>query len=198
MLLGGINCVKLQIDDLFECRTQKKLPEALIPPNAKKRKKSGYYYPIHSLYEDSRFSVDVHVSWNRDKEAYGVAFTKIKEVLNLKSLVICRGDALPSQITAAEECLPGVIHDFQNHSFVYTDDKGREHHFKDKGPCIIIERKNKDLRKTIKKGRRNVKLEPVKTRVSIAKIGQNYLRPYSAQELSRAMGSQTIFSARAD
>lgn len=182
LIIGGVDCKRLQIDDLFEHRKKRKVPKGLF--GTKKRKRGGFYYCIHSYDEDHRFTIDIHVSENRNKSAYGVALMNIKELLRPGSLVICRGDKLAAMEEAAKNHLPGVVLDFQKRPYYFKEDKEKKKPFYDKGPCIIIERKNRDIRKTLRKRQRNQRLLPLKTRALIAKIGGNYLRPYYPEDLT--------------
>ena len=194
LLIGGLAAKKLQIDDLFERRKKKKLPEGLTQKKKTRRKQGGFFYPIHSVDEDTRFSVDVYTSENRNKPAYGIAFMKIMDTLRPGSLIICRGDKLASMEQAAKKYLPrGVILDFQKRPYYFENDKEKKHPFYDKGPLIIIERRNKDLRKTIHKRQRNQRLSPLKTRISISKIGGNYVRSYFLEELTESWEARPYY-----
>jgi len=175
LLQGGLKCDRIFVDDAFSRRkrkrgkgVQKSLDgaKAFAKKRRKCRGKRRHYYVIVILDPDTRFTIEAYPSKKRDEKAFSIAF--MSAVQKLKGLPkSVRGDKLKSMETAAEKYLPKsrVQHIFE---------KLKPY---EKKELNKIERKIRELRKTIWKQKKYGTLRVLRTYVAIAVIGTNFLEP---------------------
>jgi len=177
LLLGGIKVKRLFIDDLFSHKTcarrhrKKNVQKTLEGCVAKiKRKKSKedrpYFYPIVFYDPDKSFTIYIHPAVKRDQRNYTYACLKVRNLMKGRPNKI-KGDELKSMINAVKK--------------VFFE-KDIEFDFKklkpwQKGELALIERKIKDIRRTLKKSKKYASFRLFKALVTITLINENYLEP---------------------
>lgn len=161
LLIGGLQCIELLVDDAFAPRQTKRCKGSI-----RQRGLERFYYAIVSLDRYKKFIIDVYVASSRDEYAFRVAFAEVKAMLS-KLPQIVKGDLLAAMIEAAKVYFPvdRVVHDFKK----LKPWEKRERN--------VIERRIRDLRKTLRKRQKCGSLTVQRNFTTIAKIGQNYLRP---------------------
>jgi len=165
-LRGGLQCKKLFCDDAFARKRRKRRKKKLPYPKKKKSSPKRFYYAIVTMDADSRFIIVLFIARFRDKLAFRVAFAETEEKLrNLPEVI--RGDKLAAMEKAAEAHFPKneVKHDF------------RELKPWEKGELNKIERRIRDLRRTIRKRQKSGSKRVLENYAKIALIGINYLSP---------------------
>lgn len=175
LLQGGLRCDRIFVDDAFSRRKRKRMKgvqksldgaKAFAEKRRKRRGKRRYYYVIVILDPDKCFTIEAYPSKKRDEKAFSIAF--MSAVQKLKGLPkSVGGDKLKSMETAAEKCLPKsrVRHNFE---------KLKPY---EKKELNKIERKIRELRKTIWKQKKYGTLRVLRTYVAIAVIGTNFVEP---------------------
>ena len=177
LVVGGLKCQRIFCDDAFSRKRRKKnrgIQENLVrgkvfTKSKRKRKDGQYYYVIVILDADTRFIIEAYASKKRDKISFSVAFSQAKEKLSGMPKSV-RGDKLKSMEVAAEKYFPKskVQHFFQKLKPYEKEDLNR------------IERRIRDLRRTIGKRRKYGTLKVLRTYVTIAVMGINFLEPMDA------------------
>lgn len=173
LLIGGIKCRTLLADDIFSPRWKKKKHTESIRP--RKRRQRRFYYGIATLDVDSRFIVVLYIARLRDKLAFRIAFSETEQKLaNLPQKIM--GDKLASMEKAAEAFFPKnkVAHEFV-----------KAKPWK-KGKRSMIERRNRDIRKTLRKHQKYRSKKVLGNYAVIAQTGQNYLRA-----MEKALGGKS-------
>ena len=164
-LIGGLQCKKLFCDDLFARRRRRRQK---IPHFKRKstKKPKRFYYAILTMDADFDFIIVLHIARFRDKCAFRVAFAETEEKLrNLPDVI--RGDKLSAMEKAAESHFPKneVKHDF------------RQLKPWEKGELNKIERRIRDVRRTIRKRQKSGSIRVLENYAKIALIGLDYLKP---------------------
>ena len=174
LFIGGLYCTELFVDDAFVHRTRKRYKR-----NVRRSGLKRFYYAIVTLNRYKKFIIDVHIASNRDKSAFGVSFAKTKMMLNELPQII-KGDLLAAMVEAAKAYFPQnrVVHDF------------RKLKRWEKGELNVIERRIRDLRKTLRKRQKCGSLAVQRNYAVIAWIGQNYLKP-----MEKALGNRSAAQA---
>jgi len=160
LFIGGLHCTELLVDDAFAHRTRRRHKRNV------RQSRKRFYYAIVTLDRYKKFIIDVHVASSRDKSAFGVAFAKAKTLLGELPQII-KGDLLAAMTEAAKAYFPPnrVVHDFKQ----LKPWEKRERN--------VIERRIRDLRKTLRKRQKCGSLAVQRNYAIIAWIGQDYLKP---------------------
>jgi len=174
LLMGGIPCRTLFCDDAFAPRRRKK-QRRHVRAKRRRRKKKRFYYAILSMDADSRFIICLYIAPFRDKKSFLNAFGKTEERLKGHPEII-RGDKLAAMQKAAEIFFPKnlVKHDF------------RKLKPWEKGDLMKIERKIRDVRKTVRKRQKFGSLKVLANLAVLAVINLNYLNP-----MQKALGGRS-------
>jgi len=174
LLIGGIPCKTLFCDDAFAPKHRQKRRYA-IKKKKRRRKRKRFYYAILTMDADSRFIVCLFIASFRDKRAFLYAFAKTDERLK-GHLEVIKGDKLKAMEKAAEVFFPKNV---VRHIFK----KLKKY---EKGDLMIIERKIRSLRKTIRKRQRFGSLNVLRNLAVLALIELNYLDP-----MEKALGGKS-------
>jgi len=178
LLTGGISCKRLLIDDFYSKRTKnRKLKQTTLgggvlkKPNVSKRKKKKqdtgpFFYPIACFDPDRLFLVNLHPAFKRNFASFNLAIGRTVTLLNGLPEVVM-GDKLGFMIKAAERHLPRSL---VKHIFIKRKPWR-------KGELKLIERKIKDIRRTLHKQRKFGTFRLIKSMVIIAQVNENYLEP---------------------
>jgi len=161
LLIGGLHCTELLIDDTFARRTRKRGKR-----NLRQTRLRRFYYAIVTMDRYMKFIIDVYVASSRDKSAFRVAFARVKMMLRELPWIV-KGDLLAAMVEAAKAYFPEskVVHDFKK----LKPWEKRERN--------VYERRIRDIRKTLKKRQKCGSLAVQRDYAAIAKNGQNYLKP---------------------
>jgi hypothetical protein len=161
LLIGGLHCTELLIDDAFVRRTRRRHRRNVRQGGLKR-----FYYAIVTIDRYKKFIIDVYIASSRDESAFRVAFAKAKMMLSELPQIV-KGDLLAAMIEAAEAYFPvnRVVHDFKK----LKPWEKRERN--------VIERRIRDLRKTLRKRQKCGSLAVQRNYATIAWIGQDYVKP---------------------
>jgi hypothetical protein len=162
-LLGGIPCKVLYCDDAFAPKKQSK-----NQPKANKKRKllKRFQYAIVTMDADSRFIIVLYIAAFRDKKAFRDAFGLTEE--RLRDLPdTLKGDKLAAMEQAAPIFFPKEL---------------VEHVFRrlkpwEKKDLMRIERKIKDIRKTIPKRQKSGSWKVLRNLAIISMSELDYLNP---------------------
>jgi len=161
--LDGIPCEVLFCDDAF---ARKKRPKHQPVASEKQRKQRQFYYAIVTMAEDSRFIIVLYIASSRDKKAFRDAFG-ITEGRLRNLLKVIKGDKLAAMERAASISFPKNL---VKHVF-------RRLKPWQKKELMKIERKIKDIRKTIPKRQKSGSLKVLRHLAILAIIELDYLNP---------------------
>jgi transposase-like protein len=162
-LIGGIPCKVLYCDDAFAPKKQSKnQPKA----SKKKRMLKRFDYAIVTMDKDSRFILVLYIASFRDKRAFRYAFGLTEE--RLRDLPdFLKGDKLAAMEHAAPIFFPK---DLVKHVF-------RRLKPWEKKELMRIERKIKDIRKTIPKRQKSGSSKVLRNLAIVSMCELNYLNP---------------------
>ena len=162
-LIGGIPCKVLYCDDAFAPKRQSKnQPKA----SKKKRMLKRFQYAIITMDKDSRFIIVLYIAPFRDKRAFRDAFGLTEGRLkNLPEAL--KGDKLAAMVLAAPVYFPK---DLVKHVF-------RRLKPWEKKELMRIERKIRDVRKTIPKRQKSGSLKVLRNLATASMSELDYLNP---------------------
>ncbi len=170
LLMGGLDCKTLFIDDAFARNIlpadfKKKLSERTRAGRGELESKR-FYYIIVSVDRDSRFILNAYVARHRNKLNFMEALDQTLHALKKKPEIVM-GDKLAAMSQATEIILPSneVIHSFED---LEPWEKGERN---------LIERRIRDLRQTFIKRRKSHSFNVLEQLAATAMIGLNYLVP---------------------
>ncbi len=162
-LIGGIPCKVLYCDDAF---APKRLSKHQPKASKKRRILKRFQYAIVTMGADSRFIIVLHVASFRDKKAFRDAFGITEGRLrNLPEFL--KGDKLAAMVSAAPIYFPK---DLVKHVF-------RRLKPWEKKELMRIERKIKDVRKTIPKRQKSGSLKVLRNLAIVSMSELDYLNP---------------------
>lgn len=177
LFLGGIPCEVLFCDDAF---ARKKLSRRQPSANKKQANQRRFSYAIVTMARESRFTIGLHIVSTRDKKAFRDAFGITEG--RLRSLPkALKGDKLAAMEHAAPFFFPKnlVKHIFRRLKPWQKKDLMR------------IERKIKDMRKTISKHQKSGSLKILTYLAILSMVYLNYICPME-EALEGKSPAQTV------